>query len=128
LKLYNVVGDVSNFSSVKHTIAVFEIEDVKETKSNYMWEGRRLPKEEVGKLKNIGDSANHISYRIITMDDGIEDAKKRVMEAVKEMVEKKLAIYQGYKLIVEIGQPEDNFYEDDLAKLRKKKEALEKRE
>lgn len=124
MKLYNIIGEVSRFSSqAKHTITVLEIEDVKETKSNYMWEGRRLPKEEIGKLKNIGNSTNHISYRIYTMADGMEDAKKRVIEAVKENVEKTLAIYQEYKRLVEIDQPIETFYEDDLVKIRKKQEA-----
>lgn len=119
--LYNVIVGVSNYGSkeFKHQITLLEIE-AKETKSSYVWEGRRLAKEDVGVLKLIHNSDRDVSYRIFAMPDDLEDAKKRALEALKEKISEKVALYQTYQKMVLEEKPSVVEFKDELAELRKR--------
>lgn len=120
--LYNVIVGVSNYGSkdFKHQITFLEIE-AKETKSSYVWEGRRLAKEEVGVLKLIHNSDRDVSYRIFALPDDLEGAKKRALEALKEKISEKVALYQRYQEMILEDNPSVVEFKDELAELRKGK-------
>jgi len=60
--------------------------EAKETKSSFIWEGRRVAKEKLLNTEFYLDGERIIGVRTYSLDKDVEEAKKLVVEQVKEKV------------------------------------------
>ena len=88
MKIYQVVSEaqVDFIKEEEFRLTVVEIE-VKETKQNYIWSGRRLKKTELNNFKSDFTGANSVRYDVFTNADGLEKAKQEVVALVRSGID-----------------------------------------
>jgi hypothetical protein len=63
----------------------------KDTGKSIMFDGRRIAKEKMNISSILYDSHNMIGCHMFTLEDGLEEAKKTVVEETRKLIEKRFA-------------------------------------
>lgn len=111
MKIYKVSAEIQigRFSD-RNSFELMVVEhECKETNQSYVWDGRRLKKDEIGKLKLSDYGVSHIRYGIYILPEQLEEAKIQVVEAVKKLVNMHYEKALAMKQMIEIKEPDVKF-------------------
>lgn len=104
VKLYRVISSIMAVNGhEKFDVSVYEM-DVKETNLNYVWKGTRLPKGEVGFVKQTHNGNSLICFQMYVFGCQLDEAKIKVVESIKEWIVSEMEKLQLFERIVQ-GQP-----------------------
>lgn len=105
MKLFCVEASVMFANKIKHfSLSILEM-NAKETEKSFIVNKKRIPKEDIGVLKQVYGGLSNIGFQMYVLENQLEEAKIDTVQSLRQFVKEKMMQFQDVYAFIENTPP-----------------------